>query len=322
MEKSECDQSGVLPLLSSLSETKAGFQVGYEVKECEYGQGLFAKEFISKGTLIWKYVKGVNVNTYYTLEDIQKRLDCLSKDEQDFFMSHVYLFDGCMNEITDDGCYWNHSETPNTGSALFYAPDTCWYSSYAIQDIQPGEQLFDDYGTYEYPEYFIKLAEEYKVPQDFIVKKDFKKPGFHIKYQIKKSKYGLGIFATEFIPQNSLIWRFAKDLNIRLFKTEQDCLNHLNNLPTFEEKYNWMSHVYCCDGYVNEILDDGKMWNHSETPNTYSGYNGDYDSTYAKEDILPGSELFDDYGLYEYPKFYTDLCAQYKVPLDFIKIKS
>ena len=257
----------------------AGFQVGYEVRECEYGLGLFAKEFIPKGKLIWKYMKGVNVNTYDNVEDIQKRLGSMNKDEQNFFMSHVYLFDGFMNEITDDGCYWNHSENPNTGSALIYGPETCWYSSYAIQDIQPGEQLLDDYGTYEYPEYFIELAEEYNVPQDFIVKKDFKKPGFHIKYEIKGSRYGLGIFSTEFIPKNTLIWRFAKDLNIRLFKTEQDCRSHLNSFTKYEDKYNWISHVYCCDGCVNEILDDGKMWNHSESPNTYSGYNDDYDST-------------------------------------------
>jgi hypothetical protein len=39
---------------------------------------------------------------------------------------------------------------------------------------------------------------------------------------------------------------------------------------------------------LNEITDDGKYWNHSEEPNTVSGVNGDWDSTFAKRDILAG----------------------------------
>ena len=40
------------------------------------------------------------------------------------------------------------------------------------------------------------------------------------------------------------------------------------------------------------------MWNHSGNPNTYSGYLGDWDSTYVKVDIQEGEELLDDYGAY------------------------
>ena len=55
-------------------------------------------------------------------------------------------------------------------------------------------------------------------------------------------------------------------------------------------------HVFLVDGKVNEILDDGCMWNHSEDPNTYSGFQGDWDSSYARRDIQIGEELLDDYG--------------------------
>ena len=42
------------------------------------------------------------------------------------------------------------------------------------------QELVDDYGVYEYPEWFVELAKEYGAPQDFITKKDSQKPGFYI----------------------------------------------------------------------------------------------------------------------------------------------
>ena len=63
---------------------------------------------------------------------------------------------------------------------------------------------------------------------------------------------------------------------------------HLNSLVTAEEKYDWISHIYVSDGYLNVIEDDGKYWNHSECPNTVSGVNNDWDSTFAKRDIQEG----------------------------------
>ena len=131
----------------------AGFQVAYEVKESPYGQGVFSKQFILKGTLIWKYKRGTNVTSYRTVEEVRARLGQLSKEEQEFFMSHVYLYDGYMNEILDDGRMWNHSETPDTGQSMDDVQST-----YAIRDIQEGEELLDDYGVYEYPDWFVELV--------------------------------------------------------------------------------------------------------------------------------------------------------------------
>lgn len=53
-----------------------------------------------------------------------------------------------------------------------------------------------------------------------------------------------------------------------------------------------------------QILDDAKMWNHSETPNTGLPPAGDalgycFESSYAIRDIKSGEELLDDYGIYE-----------------------
>lgn len=307
----------------------AGFHVEYEVKEVSptMGNGLFATQDIPIGTLVWKFTRDErtaedtkektamgNVRCYGSYEETKARLQDLSAEDQKFFMEHVYLYNGFANEILDDGKYWNHSEDPNTGCG----PDP--NSTYAIRDIKAGEQLLDDYGTYEYPDWFVELAKEYAVPQDFITIKA--RPGFQVDYELKEAPgRGIGIFTKEFIPVNTLIWKFQKGANIRLFKGEEEVTRHLETLSR-EDRIEWLTHVYLFDGFINEILDDGKMWNHSEEPNTCSGYLDDWDSTYAKRDIQIGEELLDDYGEYEYPQWFFRLCAEYGVPQDYFVVKS
>jgi len=113
---------------------------------------------------------------------------------------------------------------------------------------------------------------------------------------LRQGKYGIGVYAKQLIPANSIIWKFAPGVNVRIFDDETTVRAHLASLQSRDERYFFLSHVYNCDGKTNEILDDANMWNHSDSPNTYSGYLGDWDSTYAKVDIQAGEELLDDYG--------------------------
>jgi len=78
-------------------------------------------------------------------------------------MGHVYMFDGLVNEILDDGCYWNHSDTPNTGAGV----GEYEVSSAALRDIAAGEELLDDYGTYEYPAWLMEIFDRWQIPQDY-----------------------------------------------------------------------------------------------------------------------------------------------------------
>jgi hypothetical protein len=87
----------------------------------------------------------------------------------------------------------------------------------------------------------------------------------------------------------------------------------------------WMDHVYMFAGQLNEILDDGKMWNHSEAPCTGLPPAGEafcFESSYAIRDIRAGEELLDDYGLYEYPPWYDALCAEFGVDRSFVDRKA
>ena len=103
---------GDLHSQNSFDKIPAGFQVDFEVKlsniSPEIGLGIFSKQFIPNGSLIWKYSRGSNVISYANEQEVKSKLVTLNQHECEFFMSHVYLFDGFMNEILDSGKYWNH----------------------------------------------------------------------------------------------------------------------------------------------------------------------------------------------------------------------
>ena len=113
-----------------------------------------------------------------------------------------------------------------------------------------------------------------------------------------------------------------------------------------EEKKDLLEHVYPWDGLVVEILDDGKMWNHSVTkrnsgdhpegdastgggratvgagghgwgllkPRLASGP-GDGHSSYAIRDIEAGEEFLDNYALYDELSWFEAVRATPRRPL-------
>ena len=116
-----------------------GFHVPYEVKECAFGKGLFATVAIPAGTLLWKHKPGSNVLSFATEAEARARLQQLPEAERAYWMDHVYMFDGKLNEIIDEGKLWNHSETPCTGLPP-PGDEYCYESSYSIRDIAAGEE--------------------------------------------------------------------------------------------------------------------------------------------------------------------------------------
>ena len=75
--------------------------------------------------------------------------------------------------------------------------------------------------------------------------------------------------------------------------------------------------MYYYRGYCNEILDDGKLWNHSSKPNTGDGE--DPNSSYAIRNIAKGEELLDDYGTYSWPQWLMDILAEHEVDTSYFE---
>lgn len=105
--------------------------------------------------------------------------------------------------------------------------------------------------------------------------------------------HGFGLFADEFIPRGTVVWRFVPGFDARLSREAVDALHPVAR--AFWEHYGYLSEV---SGEHVMCLDDARFYNHSDDPNTdgielddTDGEGGDV----ATRDIHPGDEITYDY---------------------------
>lgn len=104
------------------------------------GVGLFANEFIAKGTTVWQFTSGFDL--YLTAEDIQR----LPAAAQAQMLKYCYRDKETGRYVlcADDARFFNHSDHPNTVDMP--GPEG---STVAIRDIRTGEELTCDYRTFD-----------------------------------------------------------------------------------------------------------------------------------------------------------------------------
>ena len=107
------------------------------------GIGLFADEFIPKGTIIWKFTKGFDLK--FTKEQIKK----FPKQVKDYLNTYMWSSkkSGKYCFSSDNGKYFNHSKNPNSLSAYYDNEEEV--VTKAIKDIQKGEEITDNYSSFE-----------------------------------------------------------------------------------------------------------------------------------------------------------------------------
>lgn len=152
-----CNGTTILLPLDIRSTWK--MQIPYEIKETEYGNGLFATAIIPAGTLIWKYAKDINIREYDGPAALS-HLATMNFAECQRFLDLTYGQRGLLCEVLDDGKYMNHSTSPNCKTRP--GGDT-----YSIRDIEAGEQLFEDYATFDHPDFLYDLLEKYDCAPDY-----------------------------------------------------------------------------------------------------------------------------------------------------------
>lgn len=107
------------------------------------GLGLFADQFIPKGTHIWRYEPTFD---HAFSQDYIDNLDELGRD----FMRRYAYKSPYLNKYVlcgDDARFYNHSDEPNTGEvAVDGEVET---RAIALRDIQLGEELTIDYRIME-----------------------------------------------------------------------------------------------------------------------------------------------------------------------------
>jgi len=105
-----------------------------------HGIGLFADQFIPKGTVTFEYTPSFDVS--FTKEEIEK----MPKITQDYLIFYTY-FDKKRNKYvlcSDNQRFINHTDDINKMN-IKSTPD----QDVAIRDIQPGEEFLCNYNDFD-----------------------------------------------------------------------------------------------------------------------------------------------------------------------------
>ena len=107
-----------------------------------HGIGLFADEFIPKGTITWRFMDGFDIRLP------QSAVDALSPPTRDQFLKYAYFDErvGVYELCSDDARFFNHADDPNTASV---ESPTGGAVDVATRDIAKGEELTCDYRTFD-----------------------------------------------------------------------------------------------------------------------------------------------------------------------------
>ena len=133
-------------------------QVAYEVRESPIaGRGIFVTEPVRRGALIWRCSE--ESVKEHDEASLRARLAGMAPEEAKLKLEYIYCWEGMAVEILDDAYLWNHAASPNTGNHP--DGDGDGVSSYALRDIEAGEELTDDYATFVDLPWFEKLCLEY-----------------------------------------------------------------------------------------------------------------------------------------------------------------
>lgn len=120
-------------------------QVKTKVKEAfrnnqSIGFGLFADQFIPKGTIIWKLNplidKIINVDQLVNFSELELK----------YINTYCYRENTVMILCADDGKYYNHSVNCNCDDLI---DDVLGSITVAKVDINEGEELTSDYRTFD-----------------------------------------------------------------------------------------------------------------------------------------------------------------------------
>ena len=173
-----------------MPDRENGFHFLYSVEKTEdKGLGVFAREEIKKGSIVWRHVPGLYV--VYDEHSFRAKIEKMPPADVVYELTHVHGFEdfpGCLVRALDDGILINHSSDPNlfTNNAaparasfdinyrgyLHKVTEALLddrYSLVATRDIESGEELTNDYSAEDdCPPYYDVLYEQYGVREDFL----------------------------------------------------------------------------------------------------------------------------------------------------------
>ena len=173
-----------------MPDRENGFRFLYSVEKTEdKGLGVFAREEIKKGSIVWRYVPDLYV--VYDEHSFRAKIEKMSPTDVVYELTHVFGledFPGCLILALDDGVLINHSSDSNLVTNNSAPASTSFdvnsrrylhrvteallndrYSLVATRDIESGEEFTNDYSVEDdCPPYYDVLYEQYGVCEDFL----------------------------------------------------------------------------------------------------------------------------------------------------------
>ena len=169
---------------------QTGFQVRYSAEPSPgKGMGVFARERIARGRVVWRHVPGVFA--VYDEASFGARIASMTPAEVVYELTHVHVladFPGCLIRALDDGILVNHAwdptvvtsnagpagRPPDPGSPRYLQevaaalPDDR-YSLVATRDLAIGEEFTNDYTAEDAcPAFYDRLYAQYGVQEDYL----------------------------------------------------------------------------------------------------------------------------------------------------------
>ena len=138
-----------------------GFNIEAELKLApgDKGVGVFAAQFIPANTRVHEF--------HYIYFDEKETLEILaslqSDEERALWLSHAFGKDGMTaahDARVDDGGFINHSDYPTLIDIDGHG--------YTTRDVHEGEELTENYSTYEEVDFFEELCDKYGVTDWYI----------------------------------------------------------------------------------------------------------------------------------------------------------
>lgn len=164
------------------SNGQTGFIIPYTVQDTpDKGKGVFADAPISKGTILWRHVRGQYA--VFDERSLKEFVAQLSRSEVVYELEHMFglpEFPGYVIRILDDGVLINHSHHPNvamnagagdyavshnaSSNEVEHALLNDRFALIATQDLQIGDELTMDYNIgIEDPPFYDALTEQYEI---------------------------------------------------------------------------------------------------------------------------------------------------------------
>lgn len=153
------------------------------------GLGVFAREPIAKGAIVWRHVPGLFV--VYDELSFGAKIETMPSAEIIYELEHVSGledFPGCLIRVLDDGVLINHSSDPNLVTNKSAPAGTSFdvrsphylhnvteallddrYALVATRNIDSGEEFANDYSAEDdCPAYYDGLCDRYGVCEDYL----------------------------------------------------------------------------------------------------------------------------------------------------------